>query len=248
MRVSSVAAAVSLVLSVSVPAFAQEYVEYSSPQDRFTVTFPVEPKVTDTTYKSQFNADLPARRYAADTGTSHFSVLVVDYNNIEAIHKERVKSCPVGSETCLGGGSSTGVGYWKPDVEGAVIYATWQIMQRDVKITYLGWNNINLVEGHMLYFTNNKDQSRTSVGIYMHENKLYILEGTVPKGYPDPGFFQQSVGWLDANGNNIRYTSLYRNGFPAPPLAGRAGQGAGPGAGGGAAGNNGGGNGTAQPR
>ena len=117
MRLITVSAALTLAMGGA--AYAQEYVEYSSPKDRFTVTFPVEPKVTDITYKSQFNADVPARLYTADTGTSQFSVTVVDYNNIEAIHKERVKSCPVGSETCLGGGSSTGVGYWKPDIEGA---------------------------------------------------------------------------------------------------------------------------------
>ena len=49
-------------------------------------------------------------------------------------------------------------------------------MQRDAKITYLGWNNIDLVEGTMIYMTNN-DKSRTSAGIYMHENKLYVVEG-----------------------------------------------------------------------
>ena len=90
-------------------------------------------------------------------------------------------------------------------------------MQREgVKVTYFGWNNIDLVEGHMLYMTNNADQSRTSAGIYMHENKLYILEGTVPAGCPEPGFFQQSVRWLDENGNGIRYQTLYHNGFPKP--------------------------------
>jgi len=238
MRVSSVAA-VALVLSMSGSAFAQEYVEYTSRQDRFTATFPVEPKVTGITWKSQFGADLPARVYSAESLAGRFMLTVVDYNDIEAIDTEKAKHCPVGAETCLGGGSSTGPGYWKPDIEGAVIYATWQIMQRDVKVTYLGWNNINQVEGHMMYLTNNKDQSRTSAGIYMHENRLYILEGTVPKGFPDPGFFQQSVGWLDADGNNIRYQSNYHNGFPKPPVAGRGGQGPGPGAGGGAGGGNG---------
>jgi hypothetical protein len=114
-------------------------------------------------------------------------------------------------------------------------------MQRDVKITYMGWNNIDLVEGTMLYMTNNKDLSRTSVGIYMHENKLYILEGTVPKGYPDPGFFQQSVQWLDEHGDQVRYTTTYHNGFPRPQIARRGG---GAPAGGG---NNVGGN-VAQPR
>lgn len=50
----------------------------------------------------------------------------------------------------------------------------------------------------------------------MHENKLYIVEGTVPAGYPEPGLFQQSLGWLDESGNGIRYQSLYHHGFPAP--------------------------------
>jgi hypothetical protein len=168
-------------------------------------------------WKSQFGSMLPARVYTSDSGNSHFKVTVVDYNNIEAVAAERAKSCPEGAETCKGGGSSTGVGYWKADLAGADKYATWQFMQRDAKITYMGWNNIDLVEGTMLYMTNNSDGSRTSAGIYMHENKLYILEGTVPKGYPEPGFFQQSVRWLDENGNGVRYQTLYHNGFPKPP-------------------------------
>src|SRR5258705_10367265 len=227
MRLSSVVAA-ALVLAMSGPVFAQEYVEYVSKQDRFTATFPVEPKVTDFTFKSQFDSMLPPRTYTAEGSAGRFKVTVVDYTNIETIATEKSKTCPPGAETCKGGGSSTGAGYWKADIEGAVIYATWEFMQRDAKVTYLGWNNINLVEGHMLYLTNNKDQSRTSAGIYMHENKLYILEGTVPKGFPDPGFFQQSVGWLDENGNNIRYVSVYHNGFPKPAVAGRGGGGPGP--------------------
>jgi len=218
----------ALLLSLGGTVSAQEYVEFVSQQDRFGVTFPVEPTVTNTTFKSQFGSVLPARIYTADSGSSHFKVTVVDYSNIEAVATEKAKSCPPGAETCKGGGSSTGVGYWKADIEGAVIFATWQIMQRDVKVTYFGWNNIDLVEGHMLYLTNNADKSRTSAGIYMHENKLYILEGTVPAGYPEPGFFQQSVRWFDENGNNIRYESVYHNGFPKPPIARRGGQGAAP--------------------
>ncbi|MCY3842491.1 MAG: hypothetical protein OXH69_02985, partial [Acidobacteria bacterium] len=57
----------------------------------------------------------------------------------------------------------------------------------------------------------------TFVSIYMHENKLYVAEGTVPRGYPEPALFQQSLGWLDENGNGLRYESPYNNGFPAPP-------------------------------
>jgi hypothetical protein len=93
---------------------------------------------------------------------------------------------------------------------------------------YLGWANMNLVEGHMLNLVNEKDKSRTSAAIYMHENKLYVIEGTVPAGYPVPDFFQQSVGWLDENGNDIRYLTIYHNGFPTPEVRrqGGGGQGA----------------------
>ncbi|MSO81906.1 MAG: hypothetical protein EXQ53_01220 [Acidobacteria bacterium] len=229
MRLSSIVAAAFIVLLAG-SAFAQEWVEFRSQEDRVTVTFPVQPTVTQTTYKSQFGADLPSRVYSAAQGQNRFSLTVVDYSRIEQILTEKAKSCPPGAETCRGGGGSTGAGYFKADFGGAIIYATFQFLQRDAKVTYLGWNNIDLVEGHMMYMTNNQDKSRTSAGIYMHDNRLYILEGTVPAGYPDPGFFQQSVGWLDENGNGIRYQTLYHHGFSAPPT-GRGGRGQGPAAG-----------------
>jgi hypothetical protein len=226
MRVSLLVAT-AVALSVGSAAFAQEYVEYKSQQDRFSIVFPAQPKVTEKTYKSEFGSILPERDYAADTANgSHFSVRVVDYNNIRAIATEKAKACPAGAETCLGtptDASSTGAGYWKPDIEGAVIHATWEFMQRDAKVVYLGWANMNLVEGHMINLVNNKDKSRTSAAIYMHENKLYVIEGTVPAGYPVPDFFQQSVGWLDENGNDIRYLTIYHNGFPKPEIARRGG-------------------------
>jgi hypothetical protein len=90
-----------------------------------------------------------------------------------------------------------------------------------------------MVEGHLIQLTNNSDQSRTFAYVAMHENKLYILEGTVPKGYPEPGLFQQSLGWVDKDGNGIRYQSIYSNAYhgmgvyPPPPRAG--GRGGGPG-------------------
>jgi hypothetical protein len=220
MRLTPVVAG-ALTLCMSAPGFAQEWTEFVSRDDRFTTNFPGPPQVTETTYRSQFGADLPARVYSAVLGPSRFSVTVVDYRPIEKILTERAKSCPAGAETCRGGanpGSSTGAGYWKADVAGAIIYATWQFMQRDATVTELIWSNIDLVEGHMLHLTNN-DKSRTFVSIFMHENKLYIGEATVPAGYPEPGLFQQSLGFIDENGNGIRYQTLYHNGLPTPPRA-----------------------------
>jgi hypothetical protein len=41
--------------------------------------------------------------------------------------------------------------------------------------------------------------------------KLYVLEATVPKGYPPPALFQQSMGYVDKDGNGIRYQTIYSN-------------------------------------
>jgi hypothetical protein len=214
-------AAAALVLTMSAPAFAQtEWIEFASQEDRFTANFPGQPTITQTTFKSQFGADLPARVYSAESGPGRYSLTVADYNHVERLLTEKSKSCPPGAEACRGNTaptSSTGAGYWKADLAGALIYATWQFVQRDVKVTDLLWNNVDFVEGYQLQLTNNKDQSRTLAAIYMHENRLYILEGTVPEGYPEPGLFQQSLGWLDENGKAFRYGSLYHNGFPPPP-------------------------------
>ena len=50
----------------------------------------------------------------------------------------------------------------------------------------------------------------------MHENRLYILEATVPARAPEPGLFQQSLQFVDADGASIRYASIYVVGHPPP--------------------------------
>ncbi len=221
MRLIPVVAAAFIVFS-SGTAFAQEWTEFISRQDRFTANFPGQPQITETTYKSQFGADLPARVYTARLGRGRYSLTVADFSQLERILTEKAKSCPAGAEACRGGGTSTGPGYWKADLAGAIIYATWKFMERDAKVTHLLWNNISLVGGHQLHLTN-ADKSRTLAAIYMHANRLYIAEGTVPEGDPEPGLFQQSLGWLDENGNGIRYETLYHQAFPPPPLDRRGG-------------------------
>jgi hypothetical protein len=211
--------AAATIALISGPASAQDWTEFASTEDRFTTNFPGPPEVKESTYRSQFGADLPSRVYSATSGASRFSVTVVDYRPIEKILTEKSKSCPQGAETCLGGTnpiSSTGAGYWKADVAGAMIYATWQFMKRNASLTEFIWTNIDLVEGHMLHLTNT-DKSRTYVSIFMHEDKLYLAEANVPAGEPEPGLFQQALGFIDENGRSIRYRTLYHNGFPTPP-------------------------------
>jgi hypothetical protein len=217
----------TLVFSISGPLLAQEWIEFASREDRFTCNFPIQPKITETTYRSQHEADLPARVYSAAQNQSRYSVTVVDYNQAQRILTEKAKSCPAGAEPCLGGPGDEG--HWKADIRGALDYAAWQLMKRDAKLTLFVWGVVDLVEGHQLQLTNNADKSRTFAGIYMHENKLYIVEGTVPAGYPEPGLFQQSLGWLDENGVGLRYQSYYSNGNPVPPRVNRGGRGQGQG-------------------
>ena len=220
MRLAPVVAT-ALVFAMSGSAFAQEYVMYVSKDDRFTILFPTQPKVTETTFKSQYGYDLPARIYEADAvgaAKGHYKVTVVDYNGIRAMGEERAKHCPVGAEPCIGNpapSGSTGAGYWKADTWAATIYATSLFLLKKPDLKFMGWATMDAVEGTLLNFVN-ADKSQTAAAIYMHENKLYIIDGTVPAGMPPPDWFNQNLGWLDENGLQVRYQSIYHNGYPKP--------------------------------
>jgi hypothetical protein len=217
----------ALVLATAGPLFAQEeYTEFASKEERFTVTFPGKPVITETTWTSEYGAVLPARVYTVSGITGTHTLTVVDYRPVERILLEKAKSCPLGAETCQGVGD-TGLGYWKNDVRGAVTYAIAKMLtERDVKVTHLMWNFMELVVGNEIQLTNNKDQSRTFASAYMHDNRLILAESTVPKGFPPPTVLQQSLGWLDENGRGIRYQYPYYNEpdptVPKVPIRGRA--------------------------
>src|SRR5687767_7870311 len=225
-----------LLLSTPCWLAAQEWDEFTSLQDGFRLNFPGKPTVTETKWTSQLNYVLPARVYSAVKDKERYSVTVVDYSGIEQQGAERAKSCPPGNANCRANApEALGPGYARHDERGAIVYATFKLLQRDAKLNYLAWEWQDLVEGHIVQLTNNADQSRTFAWVGMHQQKLYILEGTVPANYPEPGLFQQSMGWVDKNGNGIRYQTIYSNSYhgmglyPVPPVAG-GGRGAGAGA------------------
>ena len=199
-----------LVLAVSALAAAQDWTEYQNIPDGFKVAFPGQPKVTNTTWTTEYGYRAPAHVYSAERGRERYTLTVVDYNAIEAQGVERRKNCPPGAEPCIGS-DIAGPGYWRHDIRGALIFATKQYLQKNVTMTNYTWQHQDLIEGAELQLTDNADQSRTFVFIAMHENKLYIFDGTVPKGYPQPGLFQQSVGFVDAQGRGIRYQTMYSN-------------------------------------
>ena len=215
---------VSAVLLMSASAAAQDWVDYTSRQDRFTVNFPATPTIREFTYTSWRDAKLPARAYTVERGAERYSITVVDYTVAERVHAERAKTCEPGAHSlCLGNDEvSQGVGGWKYDVLGAVDHATFQFLSRDAKVTYFAWATIDRITGRQIHLTN-ANRSRTFAQIHMHENRLYIIEATVPPQAPEPGLFQQSPRFLDEAGRPVRYVGNYTNMYPAPPRAGQGG-------------------------
>lgn len=202
------------VLLIGSPVFAQEWSEFTSRMDRFTVNFPGQPKVQELTWPSEYGAVFPGRTYSYEQGPNRYSITVIDYTDAERIHVERPNRTD----------AETGGTYWQVDVQASIAYAATKFRQREgVKVTYDAYHYIDLVSGHQLQLTN-ADQSRTFVGIYLHENRLYILEATVPPRAPQPGLFQQSLSFLDEAGSRVRYNSIYFNRLP-PARLGRGGRG-----------------------
>jgi hypothetical protein len=206
MRLSPLVPA-ALILCLSSPSFAAEWIEYTNQADRFIVNFPVQPTVRDITWKTEFGLTLPARVHTSVDGASRFSVTVIDYSDVQKIHAERVKGCTGYPDTC---GNP-----WAGELRGALDYAVAGFIERDAKVTYYAYANSDRIEGRRVQLTN-PDKSRTFAAIYLHENRLYLLEGTVPPGAVPPALFQQSMGFYDKDGVRVRYSQIYSNAYPAP--------------------------------
>jgi hypothetical protein len=197
-------------LVVVAPASAQEWAEYNSRQDFFSVNFPAQPAVRDITFQSEYELTLPARVYNVEDATGRYAVTAVDYTQAEKMHLERQARCKA-----AGGDGDQCNNPGRADVRGAMIHASWSFMRRGSEVTHFALYNADLVEGIRLQLLN-KDGSRTFAVIHMHEYRLYLVEGTVPKGLPPPALFQQSFGFLDKEGKRIRYATTYSHGYPVP--------------------------------
>ena len=210
----------SAILMLALPglAFAQGWIEYANVEEGFFVNFPGEPTAEQTTWETEFGAAMPARVYSVENSRGSYSVTVVDFRDAQRIHSERVNAsdCPPGAETCIGGTGGTGLGYWRVEMQGSMVYGAWQMFQRDAEVTHLLWNFVDLVEGLQVQLIN-PDQSRTFASLYLHRDRLYILEATASQGRPGIVLFQQSLRFLDEDGGHIRYERFYHNSAPPPP-------------------------------
>ncbi len=174
-------------------SFAQGWNKFTGTLDSFEIFTPGELDVRETTYDSEYGAVFPAREYLYEDDGSRYLVTVVDYTDAQRIHAERENRSEADYEL-----------YWEVDVRASIAYAAWNLRQRGGEITYDAYHYIDRVEGHQLQITND-DQSRTYAAIYLHDSRLYIVEATVPPNSIPPGFFQQSLQWIDEDGSRVRY-------------------------------------------
>ena len=184
----------ALLLSMAGPCFAQGWIEYVDRSQFFSVNFPRDADIRDFDYASEYGAVYPARVYSVEENGSLHSLTVIDFTDGEDRYRELADKTDDASVAAL----------WLYDQRGSIAYEASKLRQRGGKILYDGWHHIDLVEGLQLVFTN-ADQSSTYAGLYLHANRLYILEATVPEGSPPQGRFQQSLAFLDEEGTQIRY-------------------------------------------
>jgi hypothetical protein len=174
---------------------AQGWFEYENIEDRFGVNFPSEPTIESFEYSSEFDAVFPARIYRAERGSDVYTVTVVDFTDSQRIHAEMDKT-----------EAASGSNVWINDQRASVSRAARQLRERGGEVTYDAWSHIDLVEGHQLQITN-PDGTRTYAGMYLNgnTNRLYVLEATTSPRSPPPGQFQQSLRFLNADGERVRY-------------------------------------------
>ena len=89
MRLIALASVASILLA-SGPASAQEWKEYVSRDDFFTVNFPRDPQVKDITYHTEYNLNLPGHLYSVESGANRYSITVVDLARKVGVTKQAV--------------------------------------------------------------------------------------------------------------------------------------------------------------
>jgi len=193
LRLISIAA---LVLCSS-SALAQRWRPFASPEDGFQMMIPGEFEVEDIDYLTEYGIVVPARVFRHENGGGVYTMTVVDYRDSQRLHEERIKALddvylPV---------------YGQVDVRGSMAFAARKIREQAATVEYDNYHYITRVDGHQLH-TTNPDGTRTFAGIYLHRSRLYILNATINPGTPPGGMFQQSLEFIDENGESISYRNF----------------------------------------
>ena len=197
-----VATAFVLALFFSGAAVAQGWGEYVNRADRFSINFPGEPQIQQTTYTPSDGPPVPARVYSAQQGEGRYSLTVVDFTGTY-----EYSPWPFAY-------SGSGV------VQGSIAHAAANFRERG-EITYDAYDRLNLIPGHLLRITEPNDR-RLFVAIYLYDRRLYIMEASVPADAPPPSIFGTSLAVLDSEGESIRFNEDGERVRGGPPLQERA--------------------------
>jgi len=185
-------------LSLSASAvYAQRWMQFESIEDGFRMMVPGPFEVEEVEYQTEYGIVVPARIYTHVNEGGRYIMTVVDYRDSQRLHEERIKALdgvylPV---------------YGQVDVRGSIAFAARKIRERAASIEYDNYHYITRVDGHQLH-TTNPDGTRTFAGLYLHRSRLYILDATVKPGTPPGGMFQQSLEFIDENGESITYRNF----------------------------------------
>lgn len=181
--------------SITIPlrANAQDWQTFVDQEEFFAINVPGEPNVTEVIYATEWGGQLPARVYSLTAKDVDYRITVVNYGMDESSYVQ------VDDHT-------DDDFPWLYDFRGSIAYAAHNIRKRGGTVTYDAWHHIEMVEGHQLQITH-EDGSRTWAGIYLYEDtgRLYIVEAKAPEGSLPQGLFQQSLNFLDEDGNRVRY-------------------------------------------
>lgn len=213
----------ALIVLVSAPGFAQDWIPVTNTEDGFRANYPGQPKVETITYSTEFRITLPGRVYRAVDALGRYTTTVVDYRDIERLHGERAAKCRAAKGASSQDGDACQNDF-VTDVAGAMDHAAWSFLKRDgVKVTQYGLYFVDVVSGRLMQLTN-PDRSRTYAAVHQHAGRLYIHEATVPADMPEPILFMQGLAWVNQQGLSIRYRTLYTEGysdwkFPQPAPA-----------------------------
>jgi len=213
----------ALIVLVSVPGFAQDWIPVTNTDDGFRANYPGQPTVETIAYTTEFRITLPGRVYRAADPLGRYTTTVIDYRQIERLHNERAAKCRAAKGANLQDGDACQNDF-VIDVAGAMDHAASNFLKRDgIRVTQYGLYFVEQVSGRQMQLTN-PDRSRTYAAFHQHAGRLYIHEATVPAGMPEPILFMQGLAWVNEKGLAIRYRTLYTEGYadwrfpqPVPP-------------------------------
>ena len=200
-RRTSLIAIALIVAFGAISAWSQEWSRYVALEDFFSIDFPGEPTVRETTYRTELGIVLPARIYTAEGAFGRFSVTVVDWRDTDELYEAFLAGC----QDCDGAMPN--------DIRGAALHAAFSYLESGSEATYLAQNTVEEVRGVRIHVLN-EDGSRTAAASHWHEYRLYIIEATAPSG--PPRHFLESIEFIDQVGRPIQYQSRYAPLFPKP--------------------------------